>query len=81
VLKDFPPTFLISAAADQGPSLANAQLLMDLTRAGVVAELHVYQKGRHGFGSGAGSPEFENWMPSLKHFLEIGGFFRSSKTN
>ena len=61
-LKDFPPTFLLSAAADQGPSLGNAQLFTDLTRAGATAEIHVYQKGRHGFGSGFGSPEFGDWM-------------------
>jgi endo-1,4-beta-xylanase len=73
-LKDFPPTFLVSAAGDQGPSLGNAQLFMDLTRAGAVAEVHVYQKGRHGFGSGFGSPEFGGWMPALEHFLEVGGF-------
>jgi acetyl esterase/lipase len=73
-LKDFPPTFLLSAAADQGPSLANAQLFTDLTKAGAVAELHVYQRGRHGFGSGHGSPEFADWMPRLEHFLRVGGF-------
>jgi acetyl esterase/lipase len=72
-LKDFPPTFLVSAAADQGPSLGNAQLFMDLTRAGAVAEVHVYQKGRHGFGSGYGSPEFGDWMLALRHFLTVGG--------
>ena len=65
-LKDFPPTFLVSAAGDQGPSLGNAQLFMDLTRAGAVAEVHVYQKGRHGFGSGFGSPEFGDWMSELR---------------
>ncbi len=73
-LKDFPPTFLVSAAGDQGPSLANAQLFMDLTRAGAVAEVHVYQKGRHGFGSGFGSPEFGGWMSELERFLTLGGF-------
>ena len=73
-LKDYPPTFLLSAAADQGPSLANAQLFSELTSAGAVAELHVYQRGRHGFGTGQGSPEFETWMPQLEHFLRIGGF-------
>ena len=31
---------------------------MDLTKAGAVAELHVYQRGRHGFGTGVGSSEF-----------------------
>jgi formylglycine-generating enzyme required for sulfatase activity len=73
-LADYPPTFLLSAAGDQGPSLANAQLFMDLTRAGAVAELHVYQKGRHGFGSGVGSAEFADWMPRLQGFLRLGGF-------
>lgn len=79
-LKDFPPTFLISAAGDQGPSLGNAQLFIDLTKAGAVAEIHVYQKGRHGFGSGFGSPEFSEWMPALKHFLDLGGFLREPKS-
>jgi acetyl esterase/lipase len=78
-LKDFPPTFLV-AAGDQGPSLGNAQLFADLTKAGAVAEIHVYQKGRHGFGSGFGSPEFSEWMPALKHFLEIAGFLRAPKS-
>ena len=73
-LEDYPPTFLLSAAADQGPSLANAQLFMDLTKAGAVAELHVYQRGRHGFGSGVGSSEFADWMPRLQGFLRVSGF-------
>jgi formylglycine-generating enzyme required for sulfatase activity len=73
-LKDYPPTFLLSAAGDQNPSLANAQLFMDLTRAGAVAELHVYQRGRHGFGSGVGSSEFADWMPRLQGFLRVSSF-------
>ncbi len=48
----------------------NAQLFMDLTRAGAVAEMHVYQKGRHGFGSGFGSPEFGDWMSELRALPE-----------
>jgi endo-1,4-beta-xylanase len=78
-LKDFPPTFLVSAAWDRGPSLGNAQLFADLTRAGAAAEIHVYQKGRHGFGSGAGSPEFSTWMAALEHFLRVGGFLRGAR--
>jgi acetyl esterase/lipase len=79
-LKEFPPTFLVSAAADQGPSIGNAQLFMDLIKAGGVAEVHVYQKGRHGFGSGFGSPEFSDWMPTLRHFLERGGLLPGGQT-
>jgi acetyl esterase/lipase len=77
-LKDFPPTFLLSAAADTGPAIGSAQLFMDLTRAGAVAEIHVYQKGRHGFGSGYSSPNFSDWMPRLEHFMKIGGFIPSA---
>jgi formylglycine-generating enzyme required for sulfatase activity len=73
-LKDYPPTFLLSAAGDPNPSLANAQLFMDLTKAGAIAELHVYQRGRHGFGSGVGSSEFADWMPRLQAFLKLNGF-------
>jgi formylglycine-generating enzyme required for sulfatase activity len=80
-LEDYPPTFLLSAAGDQGPSLANAQLFMDLTKAGAVSELHVYQRGRHGFGSGVGSAEFGDWMPRLQGFLRVGGFLPSVGTN
>jgi acetyl esterase/lipase len=78
LLKNFPPTFLISAAADTGPALGNAQLFMDLIRAGATAEIHVYQKGRHGFGSGFGSPEFSDWMPRLELFLKLDGFIPGS---
>jgi formylglycine-generating enzyme required for sulfatase activity/predicted esterase len=79
-LKDYPPTFLLSAAGDQAPSLANAQLFMDLTKAGAVAELHVYQRGRHGFGSGVGSSEFSDWMPRLQGFLRVSGFLPTPGT-
>ncbi len=78
-LKSFPPTFLVSAAADTGPSLGNAQLFMDLLRAGVTTEIHVYQKGRHGFGSGFGSPEFSDWMGRLELFLKLDGFLPGGK--
>jgi acetyl esterase/lipase len=73
-LKDFPPTYLLAAAWDRGAANGSAQLFLDLNRAGAVAEIHIYQKGRHGFGDAFGSPEFAPWMDSLHHFLRIGGF-------
>ncbi len=78
-LKTFPPTFLLSAAFDRGNANGSAQLFVDMNRAGAVAELHLYQKGRHGFGAAAGSPEFSPWMGELKHFLEQGGFLPKGK--
>ena len=73
-LKDFPPTFLMAAEFDTGPAVGNAQLFIDLVRAGVPAEIHAYQKGHHGFGSGFASGTFSDWMPRLEHFLKQGGF-------
>lgn len=73
-LKDFPPTYLTAAAADRMAADASAQLFIDLNKAGAVAELHLYQKGRHGFGAAYRSPEFSLWMDTLRHFLKQGGF-------
>lgn len=73
-LADFPPSFLLSAAADRGAAGGTVQLFQELQRAGAVAEMHIYQKGRHGFGAGNGSPEYSLWMDQLKHFLIQGGF-------
>jgi acetyl esterase/lipase len=78
-LKSFPPTFIMSAAWDRGAANGNAQLFLDMNRAGAVAELHLYQKGRHGFGEAFGSPEFSPWMDALKHFLQVGGFLPKGK--
>ncbi len=77
-LKDFPPTFICAAEFDKGASLGSAQFFMDLTRAGAVAEVHLYQKGRHGFGTGYGT-EFSDWMGRLEHFLQQDGFLPGTK--
>jgi len=74
-LKNFPPTYLLSAAWDMGAANGTAQFFLDMNKAGGVAELHIYQKGRHGFGAATTSPEYAPWMDSLKHFLHQGGFF------
>ncbi len=68
-LAKFPPTFLLSAAHDRGAANGSAQLFLDLNKAGAVVEMHLYQKGRHGFGSAYTSPEYGPWMDELKHFL------------
>jgi acetyl esterase/lipase len=78
-LKDFPPTFLLAAAYDKGAANGSAQLFLDMNRAGGVAEIHIYQKGRHGFGAATTSPEFSPWMDALKHFLKVGGYFGGTK--
>jgi acetyl esterase/lipase len=73
-LRAFPPTFLLAAAWDRGAADGTAQLFLDMNRAGGIAELHLYQKGRHGFGAASLSPEFSPWMDALRHFLQLDGF-------
>lgn len=78
-LKEYPPTFLVASQGDTGQSLPAAQFFIDLTKAGAVAEIHLYQRGHHGFGSGFGAPEFEDWMPRLEHFLKMTGFLPTNR--
>ncbi len=78
-LKEFPPTFLLSAAHDPGAANGSAQLFLDMNKAGGVAEIHIYQRGRHGFGAATTSPEFSPWMDALKHFLTLNNFFGGKK--
>jgi acetyl esterase/lipase len=78
-LKNFPPTFLMAAEFDQGPAVGNAQLFIELAKAKVPAEMHTYQKGHHGFGSGYADSNFADWMPRLEHFLKEDGFLPGGK--
>jgi acetyl esterase/lipase len=78
-LKNFPPTFLLSAAWDRGAANGSAQLFLDINRAGGVAEIHLFQRGRHGFGAATKSPEYGHWMDILKHFLDLNQFFGGKK--
>lgn len=50
VTKDTPPTFMLCADNDKGPSLAIPALYLALKKAWVPAELHIYNSGGHGFG-------------------------------
>ena len=78
-LKNYPPTFMVASQSDTGQSLPAAQFFIDLTKAGAVSELHLYERGHHGFGSGFGAPEFEDWMPRLEHFLKMTGFLPTDR--
>jgi Prolyl oligopeptidase family len=68
-LKNFPPAFLLCGQADTSNAVDSAQLFAELTRAGVTAEIHVYQKGRHGFGGGFATPIYSDWMARLQRFF------------
>src|SRR5438105_1826258 len=45
-----PPSFLVHANDDQGNPVNSVAYYLALKKAGVPAELHIYNSGGHGFG-------------------------------
>lgn len=50
VTAETPPAFLVHAGDDRVPVENSIRYYLELRRAGVPAELHVYESGGHGFG-------------------------------
>jgi acetyl esterase/lipase len=74
---NMPPTFLLCADNDRGPSNAISALYGKLKAAGIQTEVHVYATGGHGFGINPGtrnqSPAATSWWLRLGDWLgEIG---------
>ena len=62
-----PPTFLVHAADDiQVPAANSIKFYEALRRNSVVAELHIYSKGDHGFMI---YPPLEEWMGRCKNWM------------
>lgn len=66
-----PPTFLFHTSEDSGVPAENSVLFyLALRRAGVPAELHVYEKGRHGVGLAPTDPVLTTWKERLADWLK-----------
>lgn len=62
VNKNSPPTFIVHAADDRTvPVEQSVQFFSALLKTGVACELHIFQKGGHGFGLGTGRGEVDKW--------------------
>jgi len=71
VTKETPPTFLVHARDDTSVPFTNSVMFADACRAaGVPVELHLYDKGKHGFGLGVNGGEVTNWPAQLEIFLD-----------
>ena len=65
VTKDTPPTFLFTTTEDKTVPVMNSVMFYSaLVKAGVPAELHVFQHGAHGAGLAAANPELSVWLDS-----------------
>jgi len=75
VTKDTPPTFLAHAVADPGVPVENSLLFAEaLRKAGVSFEIHLYEKGPHGFGLAPGDPILATWTQHCADWLGVHGF-------
>jgi acetyl esterase/lipase len=69
VTAETPPCFIIHASDDKSVLPANSIAFYErLLKHQVPAELHIYERGGHGFGMDNPTTE-EKWMNSLRHWL------------
>ena len=77
VTKDTPPTFLVTTQGDKSVPLANSIIYYEaLNKAGVSAELHLYEKGAHGFGMTPGLGPTSDWPARCEDWLRFHGWIR-----
>ena len=78
---DSPPTFLFHTDEDKAVPCENSVLFyLELRKQGIPAELHIYERGRHGVGFADKDPILSTWKNRLKDWLIIRGAVKNSKT-
>ena len=70
-----PPFFLFATTHDQSvPVLSTVSFYSALIRAGVPAEMHIFEQGPHGTALGQTYPELANWPDLLENWLRLNGW-------
>jgi dipeptidyl aminopeptidase/acylaminoacyl peptidase len=81
VTRETSPSFIYSTSADQTVNSLNSTAYYDaLKRAGVPAELHVFELGPHGTGMGQqlkGLAELELWPALLENWMQLHGWMNA----
>jgi len=81
VTPETPPTFLVHTDEDKGvPAENSIYFYLALRKAKVPAEMHIYQKGRHGFGLGRKHGAVSSWSVRCAEWMRgMGLLERDSK--
>ncbi|MGB7264866.1 MAG: alpha/beta hydrolase, partial [Terracidiphilus sp.] len=70
-----PPFFLFATTHDQSvPVLSAVAFYTALVRAGVSAEMHIFEQGPHGTGLGQSYFELADWPHLLENWLRLNGW-------
>lgn len=73
-----PPVFIVAAHDDpQVPSAESVNIYQKWTDASLPAELHLYEKGGHGFGMRPRNLPVDNWPKALEAWLMNRGYIAS----
>ena len=77
VTANTPPTFLFHTSGDAGVPAENGVLFyLALRKAGVPAEMHIYEQGRHGLGLATNVPGVASWTKRCEEWLQIRGYLK-----
>ena len=69
-----PPTFLFHTDEDTGvPAENSVAFYLALRKAGVPAEIHIYQRGKHGVGLAGADPILATWSGRLADWMKLRG--------
>jgi acetyl esterase/lipase len=73
ITSDAPPFFMAIAHDDKDRSIAAAELYISLKKAGASGELHIYERGGHGYGIRRTSAPVTSWHDRLSDWMrQIG---------
>ncbi|MCO5241668.1 MAG: alpha/beta hydrolase [Chitinophagaceae bacterium] len=71
-----PPAFLVHASDDKGVNPNNSIVFYQaLLKHNIAAEIHIYQKGGHGFGMNNPTTK-DQWMDRCKNWMDANGWLK-----
>ncbi len=74
VTSETPPTFIFQTSEDKGVPAENCvSFYLALHKAGVPAELHIFQSGKHGVGLAKDIPGTNKWPELCHEWLKVRG--------
>jgi acetyl esterase/lipase len=73
---DAPPLFILCASDDQLAAAGSVRLYSEWKAAGRPAELHVYEKGGHGFGMTPKGLPVDHWVERFGDWLGQRGLIK-----
>jgi len=77
VTKETPPTFIFQTNADTTvPAENSVYYYLALRKAGVPAEMHIFEKGAHGVGLANDDPALSEWSKVLANWLRGRGVIK-----